>query len=276
MFSAKSPATLLNPAFGGSAQPPPASARQNHSSDAGKAIKASRRIRLLLVDDHPIVRKGISSCLARHDHLVIVGEAADGLEAVTRAKELLPDIMLLDIDMPKMSGLAVAEVLRKELPQIKVLILSMHQRPEYLLRILESGARGYVLKEASSEDLVKAIETVNAGEAFFSPAIARLALNQFVQGDGDEPNLVELTNREREVLILVAEGLSNKEIANHLGVGVRTAETHRERIMRKLAIHSVAGLTRFALAKGLITLRNELPYRKLESATQDQKIGTPR
>jgi two-component system nitrate/nitrite response regulator NarL len=276
MFSAKSPATLLNPAFGGSAQPPPASARQNHSCDAGKAIKASRRIRLLLVDDHPIVRKGISSCLARHDHLVIVGEAADGLEAVTRAKELLPDIMLLDIDMPKMSGLAVAEVLRKELPQIKVLILSMHQRPEYLLRILESGARGYVLKEASSEDLVKAIETVNAGEAFFSPAIARLALSQFVQGDGDEPDLAELTNREREVLILVAEGLSNKEIANHLGVGVRTAETHRERIMRKLAIHSVAGLTRFALAKGLITLRNELPYRKLESATRDQKIGTPR
>ena len=258
MFSAKSPATLLNPAFGGSAQPPPASARQNHSCDAGKAIKASRRIRLLLVDDHPIVRKGISSCLARHDHLVIVGEAADGLEAVTRAKELLPDIMLLDIDMPKMSGLAVAEVLRKELPQIKVLILSMHQRPEYLLRILESGARGYVLKEALPEELVKAIETVTAGECYFSPEIACLALIQVVQGNGARPGAAELTSREKEVLILVAQGFSNKEIANNLNLSVRTVETHRERIMRTLAIHSVAGLTRFALAKGLVTLEDAM------------------
>jgi two-component system nitrate/nitrite response regulator NarL len=259
MFPAKASAALRNASPGGMAQPLSASARKNHSCDTGKAIKASRRIRLLLVDDHPIVRKGISSCLARHKHLVIVGEAADGLEAVTKAKELLPDIVLLDIDMPNMSGLAVTEVLRKELPQVKVLILSMYQRSEYLLRILQSGARGYVSKEASSKELVKAIETVNAGEAFFSPEIARLAINQFVQRNGDGPDLEELTNREREVLILVAEGLSNKEIANHLGVGVRTVETHRERIMRKLAIHSVAGLTRFAIAKGLTTLRDELP-----------------
>jgi two-component system, NarL family, nitrate/nitrite response regulator NarL len=217
------------------------------------------RIKILLVDDHPIVRKGISSCLARQEHLVIVGEAADGLEALAKAKELLPDIVLMDIDMPNMSGLAVTEVLCRDLPQLKVLILSMHRRAEYLLRILQSGARGYVLKEASPEELVKAIEMVNAGEAFFSPDIARLALNQFVQGNGDGPDLGELTNREREVLILIAEGLSNKEIASKLGVGVRTVETHRERIMRKLAIHSVAGLTKFAVTKGLITLRDGLP-----------------
>jgi two-component system NarL family response regulator len=178
---------------------------------------------------------------------VIVGEAADGLEAVAKAKALLPDIVLLDIDMPNMSGLAVTEVLRKDLPQVKVLILSMHQRSEYLVRILESGARGYVLKEAPSE------------ETFFSPGIARLGLNQFLHRNEDG-GLAELTNREREVLILVAEGLSNKEVANHLGVGVRTVETHRERIMRKLAIHRVAGLTRFAVAKGLITLQDELPH----------------
>ena len=216
-------------------------------------------IKILLVDDHPVVRKGISSCLARHEHLVVVGEAADGLEALAKAKALLPDIVLMDIDMPNMSGLAVTEVLSRELPQIKVLILSMCRRADYLLRILRSGARGYVLKEASPEEMVKAIETVNAGETFFSPDIARLALNQFVQGNGEGPGLAELTKREREVLSLIAEGLSNKEIANNFGVSVRTVETHRERIMRKLAIHSVAGLTRFAIAKGLITLRDELP-----------------
>ena len=226
---------------------------------SGKASGKMRgRIRILLVDDHPIVRKGISSCLARHQHLLIIGEAADGNEAVAKAKELRPDIVLLDLDLPQMNGLVVAEVLRKDLPNTKVLILTMHQGAEYLPRVLQSGARGYLLKEASPEELVKAIETVNAGECFFSPEIARLALNQFVGGSGPGPDLAQLTSREREVLVLVAEGLSNKEISTRLGVGVRTAETHRERIMRKLGIHSVAGLTRFALAKGLITLRNDL------------------
>jgi len=212
-----------------------------------------------VADDHPVVRKGMSSCLARHEHLAIVGEAGEGREAVAKTKALLPDVILLDIDMPGMSGLAVSEVLRKELPQVKVLILSMHQRAEYLLRILQSGARGYVLKDAPTDELVKAIETVYAGESYFSPEIARLALNQFVQGNGEGPDLVTVTMRERQVLALIAEGLSNKEIATQLNVGVRTIETHRERIMRKLNIHSIAGLTRFAIAKGLITLRDESP-----------------
>jgi DNA-binding NarL/FixJ family response regulator len=216
------------------------------------------RIKILVVDDHPVVRKGITSCLARHENLLIVGEAAEGEEALRKARELSPDVILLDIDMPQMSGLAVTEVLRKELPNVKVLILSMHSSSEFVLRIIQAGARGYVLKEANPDDLARAIEGVHAGEVFFSPEVARVALNQFVRRDAegdDSPR--QLTSREREVLIAIAEGLSNKEIACRLGVGVRTVETHRERIMRKLNIHSVAKLTRYALSKGLVMLREE-------------------
>ncbi len=216
------------------------------------------QIKILIADDHPIVRRGITACLSKHSHLQIVGEAADGRETLAKARELSPDLVLMDIDMPHINGLAVTETLRKELPHIKVLILSMHTRTEYVLRIIQSGARGFVLKESSAEDLVKAIEIVSGGETFFSPDVARLALNQFVRGTSGGPDAARLTNREREVLTHIAEGLSNKEIAVKLGVGVRTVETHRERIMRKLDIHTVAGLTKYAITKGLITLREEI------------------
>jgi two-component system, NarL family, nitrate/nitrite response regulator NarL len=214
-------------------------------------------IRILLADDHPLVRRGLVACLARHRHLEIVGEAGDGSEALAKIRELKPDLVLLDIDMPHTSGLAVTGIVRKELPQVKILILSMHQHPDYVLRIIQSGAHGYVLKGSPIEQLVQAIESVNAGEACFNPEIARLALNQFIGGNGAGPDLKCLTAREREVLIHIAEGCSNKEIAQVLNVGVRTIETHRERIMRKLRVHSIAGLTRFAVAKGLTTLRED-------------------
>lgn len=215
---------------------------------------AQTRVRLMIVDDHPIVRKGISLCLARHPHLEIVGEAGNGREAMRRAHELRPDIVLMDIDMPEMSGLAAAEWMHRELPQVKVLILSMHSNTEYVLRIIQSGARGFVLKEAPAEELVRAIEIVNAGDAYFSPEVARVALNQFVQSQRQPSEAARLTCRESEVLIHIAEGLSNKEIAAVLGVSIRTVETHRERVMRKLDIHSVAGLTRYAISKGLVSL----------------------
>ena len=214
----------------------------------------NNRVRVLIVDDHPVVRKGIKSYLAKLDHLEIVGEAGDGREALRQARALLPDLVLMDIDMPQMSGLAVTELLRRELPKIKVLILSIHSHQDYVLRILQSGARGYVLKNTPLEDLVRAIETVHGGGTYFSEDVARVALNQFVRGPETSDEKTRLTNREREVLVQVAEGLSNKEIAIVLGVGTRTVETHRERMMRKLDIHNAAGLTKYAISRGLVSV----------------------
>lgn len=214
----------------------------------------TNRIKILVADDHPVVRKGITAGLAKQLTVEIIGEAADGREAVRKARELKPDLILMDINMPHMSGLVVTELLSREMPGIKVLVLSAQGSTDCVVRIIQSGARGYVLKDAPMEELVRAIETVHGGQAYFSAEVARVALNQFVRGQSDAASTPQLTNREREVLAQIADGLSNKEIASQLGVGVRTVETHRERIMRKLDIHNVAGLTKFAIAKGLVSL----------------------
>lgn len=213
-----------------------------------------KKIKVLLVDDHPVVRKGLHSCLANRDNLKIVGEASNGTEALQKVKELDPDVVLMDINMPGMDGLEVTETLRKDSPRTRVLVLSVHDTREYVMRIVKAGARGYVLKDTPPEELVQAIETVNAGEAYFSPSVARIALNQYVAESDSNSPLTRLSEREREVLVQIAEGKSNKEIASHLNIGVRTVETHRERIMRKLDIHSVAGLTKFAIANGMVSL----------------------
>lgn len=214
----------------------------------------NKPIRILLADDHPVVRAGISACLSRQPNLQVVGEAADGAAALAKARELKPDLVLMDIEMPELNGLAVTQALSKELPEVRVLILTMTDSAEIIMRVLEAGARGYILKDAPVEQLIKAIQTIVAGEAFFSPEVARAALNRIVQGSGENAPS-QLTDRERDVLIQIAEGMSNKEIASHLNLGVRTVETHRERIMRKLSIRSVAGLTKYAIANGLVSLK---------------------
>jgi two-component system nitrate/nitrite response regulator NarL len=216
-------------------------------------------IRVLVVDDHPIVRRGIAMCMAAQERIQVVGEAADGREAMDKIRVLKPDVVLMDIDMPQMNGMAATDLLRREQPSIKVIILSMYSNTDYVMRIIECGARGFVLKEASPSELVQAIESVHAGQTHFSPDVARVALNQVVRGSGESTPLGRLTNREREVLVQIADGLSNKEIAHQLSIGVRTVETHRERIMRKLDIHSVAGLTRFAISQGMVSLAPYLP-----------------
>jgi len=219
----------------------------------------NEQIRILVVDDHPIVRRGISMCLNHQTRIQVVGEAADGREALVKVRELRPDVVLMDIDMPQMNGMAVTDLLRREMPDIKVIILSMCSNTEYVMRIIECGARGFVLKEAPPAELVQAIETVHAGQTHFSPDVARVALNHVVRGGSESTPASRLTNREREVLVHIADGMSNKEIAHHLSIGVRTVETHRERIMRKLDIHTVAGLTRFAIVQGMVSLAPYLP-----------------
>ena len=214
----------------------------------------TRRIRVLLAEDHPVVRKGIIAFLSNHPGVEVLGEAKDGQEALNKAKELTPDVILMDIDMPRVNGLAATELLRKDLPQVKVLILSGQPNTRYVLRIVQSGARGYIAKEASAEELFRAVQTVADGGTCFGPEVAKFALDQIVRQTGDNAAGAQLTDREREILVLIAEGLYTKEVGARLNISTRTVETHRERIMRKLGIHSTAGLTKYAVANGLITL----------------------
>lgn len=220
-------------------------------------MKKESKIRILLADDHPIVLDGIRSRLAAQPGLEIVGEASNGHEAVRKARQLLPDIILLDISMPHMNGLEAIALLRKQAPNAKVIILTMHNTREYVSQIVRSGARGYMLKDSSPAELLQAIKLVHAGEVFFSPAVSRVLVDELAGNGRRNPSVpgpAPLSDREREVLTHIAGGLNNKEIASRLGIGVRTIETHRERIMRKLDIHSVAGLTKFAIAKGMVRL----------------------
>ena len=217
------------------------------------------KISLLLVDDHPVVRKGILACLSKTDRFEVVGEAANGKQAVALARDLAPDIVLMDLQMPEMSGLDATRQIHRDAPAVKVLILSVDNNKDTILQIIRSGAKGYILKGAHTDDLIRAIETVAAGETYFSPDVARLVLHHCVdeRTKTEASPLSKLTERELQVLAMIADGQSNKEIADLLDVSVRTIEAHRERIMRKLNIHSVVGLTRFAITHHLIELNCE-------------------
>ncbi len=217
----------------------------------------TRAIRVLLVDDHPVVRWGLSCCLASHQNLEVIGEAADGLEAVRKTKELSPDVVLMDIDMPALNGLSATEILRRENPDVKVLLLSMHPYAGHMSRILQSGARGFLLKDTRPADVIAAICRVAAGETCFSPGVAQQALNHFADSRGSQLEGKALSPRECEVLIGIAEGLGNKDIGLRLAISARTVETHRGHIMRKLNIRSIAGLTRFAVSHGLVVLQQK-------------------
>lgn len=209
-------------------------------------------IRVIVADDHAIVRTGIRHVLESEPGFAVVGEAANGAEAIELARTLAPDVAVLDISMPGESGLQVAQELRRRSPATRVLILSMHDNTEYVLEAVRAGAHGYILKDTAATELRSAIHAVRRGESYFSPPIAR-RLTAVVRGISEEEDLLgQLTARERQVLVGVAQGRTNREIAMELGISHRTVETHRESLMRKLGIHTVAGLTRVALEAGLI------------------------
>jgi DNA-binding NarL/FixJ family response regulator len=212
-------------------------------------------IRVLVADDHGVVREGIRHVLEGEPGFEVIGEAANGADAMVLAESLRPDVVVLDISMPGESGLALAARLRERVPGTRVLILSMHDHPEYVLESVRAGAHGYLLKETAATELSRAIRAVEAGAAFYSPPIARQlsdAVRSELARERRSSDLGTLTPREREVLRGVAQGQTNKEIATALGISHRTVETHRESLMRKLRIRTVAGLTRFALELGLV------------------------
>ena len=209
-------------------------------------------IRILVADDHALVREGIRYVLDSEPDFEVVAEAANGREAVDLALEHKPDVIVLDITMPEETGLSAAARLRDLLPSARVLLLSMHDQAEYVREGMRLGTHGYLLKESAGEELRAAIRAVHAGGTFFSPAVVkRLTAATPPQAPSAAALLRALTPRERDVLDGVARGLTNKAIAAELGISRRTVEAHRESLMRKLEIHNVAGLTRFALEAGL-------------------------
>ena len=217
------------------------------------------RIRILLADDHELVRSGLLKLLETYKDIVVVGEAGDGLEAIEKTKTLNPDVLVIDLSMPKLSGIEATKIIRKECPKVAVLVLTMHQNEEYVYQIFKSGAGGYILKDAGKDDLASAIRTVARGEKYFSSRVSEIMVSGFLRktsvhdetAPSDAQGLnVSLTKREKEVLSLIAAGLNNQEISEKLFISPRTVDTHRTNIMQKLDIHDAPNLMKFAIEHG--------------------------
>lgn len=208
------------------------------------------KLRIVIADDHALVRDGIRARLELEDNLEIVAEAADGYEAAVQVRLHQPDIVMLDISMPNCNGLESARLIRQENDGCKILFLSMHDNPEYVQAAMKTGANGFLLKDVCSQGMISAITSVAAGGFYFSKSISLSALND--EGDKPKPSTYDLTDRERDVLSGIARGKANKEIAQELGIGVRTVESHRQRMRDKLGGGNAAQLTRIAMEMGLL------------------------
>ena len=213
-------------------------------------------IRILLADDHTVMRSGLRLLLERQPDLEVVGEAADGREAVELAASEKPDVIVMDIAMPQLNGVEATRQIVNRSPQTAIAILSMHSDESYVIRSLKAGARAYLLKDSAEADLIAAIQAITRGKSFFSPAVSRLLKEDYMHQlaeVGAEDSYELLTTREREVLQLVAEGKSNKDVANLLNLSLYTVETHRTHILQKLNLHSVPELILYAVRKGIIS-----------------------
>lgn len=215
-----------------------------------------RKIRVVLADDHTVVRQGLRALLAAEEDIEIVGEAENGRQALQLVKKLLPDVVVMDIAMPVLNGVEATRQITRYVPSVKVLVLSTYSNDEYVEQLTEAGAAGYLVKQTAANDLLKAIREAFKGNAFFSPAIAKRLRDHcrqnYMTGQPVKRRSDYLTTREAEVLQLIAEGRANKQIAAELCISIKTVEKHRQQVMNKLGIHDVAGLTRHAISKGII------------------------
>ena len=214
-----------------------------------------KKISVLLADDHAVVRQGLRALLEAEGDIAVVGEAENGRQAVAQAKRTLPDVVVMDVAMPGMNGVEATRQIVRNVPSSKVLVLTSYGNDDYVAQLLEAAATGYLVKQTAAADLLKAIREVRHGNAFFSPSIAkRLRQQESETFAGGQPatRLSRLTSREAEVLQLVAEGFANKQIAAELSISIKTVEKHRQQAMNKLNIHDIAGLTRYAIAKGWV------------------------
>lgn len=217
-----------------------------------------REIRVFIADQHPLIREGFKSCLARQEEIDLVGEAALGQEAILEASRLEPDLVLMDLSFTDLDGLEVITQLRKSLPSVKILVFTAYTDRRHVVKLAEAGVLGYVLKTSPPEELIKAIRAVYQGEIYYSSEVSGILVNDYLvkKMHLDEENETKLSSREKEVLVHIAEGRSNKEIAGQLHISVRTVEAHREKIMSKLSIRTVAGLTKYAIVNNLIHLNS--------------------
>ena len=212
-------------------------------------------VRILLADDHTVMRNGLRLLLERQPHLQVVGEAADGRQAVALSESAKPDVVIMDIAMPNLNGIEAARQIVNRNPRTAIAILSMHSDESYVIRALKAGARAYLLKDSAEADLLAAVRALTEGKSFFSPAISKILVEDYMrqlESRGAEDTYELLTNREREILQLLAEGRTNKEVANMLNLSLYTVETHRTHILQKLNLHSVPELILYAVRKGII------------------------